>query len=1135
MGQSPHLYALKYLSQKSIEISIYDIASAIVAETIFVQKANGGDNDILGTKYKNQLKSLAKLDRESLYRYIRSNSSDEWLKSVWDKTKKPWWYKLIGESTISLQPFIDKVNDFEVKNNRPYPIGDEIVCGKNIWHKECDAEQQPNHEVDNNYIKKTEEVSNLYDELVTKRGVKEGGEFEYIWQWKISKAEYDTITKKLKECKDINIDVLLKNTKCVGVFVIYIAEHYKRYWNGNDRNANALSQIGFCQNTLPEKIALKYFGQDSQKIFKHDSGSHEWLRSIQVEGGLPVHYVVSHQTTSMAGFAYNIWGDRKDVEDALEDLNDKTIIHSYQSGYSVYAYVNEIRNGGIANVCSVGDCDNDLYKDFIDFLEKGRSRKIQDKFYLRYRVWKSARQFTVYRTIRMRECNYEDYDEFPSDVISAKRLTGLWGIAEPSYVFALSFAGIKLQFVPHNAVGAAVTSYRSSTWESELELPPLSSDNISQPIVVKYISQDNDYVKTLSPELKFPPEGYIEFRKVNNFEWKDKESYRAHSEVAAVLFDADKWEIPGVEEISPVQGHRWTEFSESIELVSRTGQQNRMLYNSAERVHVEPDPNSIHPIAKLPYVKIENNKIRLEGNGWEKDAYLLQHPVKFDAIQINSEPYRKLHIESVEYRKPDDCRYEKYEENMDLAGYVIFRVTTNGVPSKPIDCYILPSEATVSRRIEETKGTITYSCPNSEDIRIKDMFDVDVNEDYRSVRIEDVGDCRFDLKVARPFRRRDRFRGDTIDETNNAIPIRFFNQYQVRVMDENGVSRKSVDIDSRSKLMLKLREVVLDRNSIKIRVDKFTYKAYTKPIYYDSQLKKYYADSGKDVNAKNLCFKFLTLNDDSLTDVSLQEEIGTRGCKYLTLNFDNNSDGVILQSLFDENGKYLSPIGYYEPKYVSSKQESVDEDTKILRRVKRLCNYIANENHPLEEATFKHFDFVCTCGCYFVVMDRLYALTYTPSCCNCDKEYCIGGVHIKSCDIRKKFSNKSVEANLAKFYLGYCEYCSGNNKQVAYVELWRMAEELGFDWLLIPRNIWLKVTGNCVQKKELVVKLLMYRPKEFYKNLLENYWDLKWKVSRGVRGAYKFMKYILTDDRKYPGNIPNREEVNNEVNRLNNI
>ena len=98
-----------------------------------------------------------------------------------------------------------------------------------------------------------------------------------------------------------------------------------------------------------------------------------------------------------------------------------------------------------------------------------------------------------------------------------------------------------------------------------------------------------------------------------------------------------------------------------------------------------------------------------------------------------------------------------------------------------------------------------------------------------------------------------------------------------------------------------------------------------------------------------------------------------------------------------------------------------------------------------------------------------------------------------------------------------------------------MAEELGFDWLLIPRNIWLKVTGNCVQKKELVVKLLMYRPKEFYKNLLENYWDLKWKVSRGVRGAYKFMKYILTDDRKYPGNIPNREEVNNEVNRLNNI
>jgi hypothetical protein len=74
-----------------------------------------------------------------------------------------------------------------------------------------------------------------------------------------------------------------------------------------------------------------------------------------------------------------------------------------------------------------------------------------------------------------------------------------------------------------------------------------------------------------------------------------------------------------------------------------------------------------------------------------------------------------------------------------------------------------------------------------------------------------------------------------------------------------------------------------------------------------------------------------------------------------------------------------------------------------------------------------------------------------------------------------------------------------------------------------------------VQKKELVVKLLMYRPKEFYKNLLENYWDLKWKVSKGVRGAYNFMRYILTAEGKCPDIIPDREEVNKELNRLNNI
>lgn len=1168
------LSAIEFLSQQGETTKMKCFVAALIAETIFAAEWKNVRN-FFGDETSNQIvklimercnnagayNSLKKYNRESLNLLIEKEWNLPDCLCLLPKGKECWAYEYDEHNgEISFKKYIDTKKKYKEEKGKDYPVNIPL-CGDKIYVETIKKGTRSrvvsvsiNNDTANvwnetNELKTSVKVDllSLYRALVDCRGGDEVVKtFNYIWQWKITCEEYNAVRKILtsEDCKKYIKEIYVENKNCLFIVVAYLAEYFKREWNGNN-GVNVLAGIGLDGES--SSIAQEYFGGKRQeyRIFQHDSGSHEWLRSIQVEGGLPVHYVVNKQATSLAGFAYNIWGDRKDVEDALEDLNDKTLIHSYQSGYSIYAYVNEIRNGGIVNICSDGDRCSKLYKDFIDFLEEGRNLKIQDKFYIRYRVWKSNKQFTIYRTLRMRECNCDGYDEFPADVISVKRLTGLWGIAEPSYVFALSFDKIRHQFVPNNTVDAEVTSYRSSTWESEFELPALSSDNASTPIVVNYVSQDKNYVIPLSPELKFPSEGYIEFRKVNNFEWKDKESCRVRSEVAAVLYDTDKWTVRDVDNFSPVQGYGWVEFSESIELVSsKTDRKNKKLYNSVERVWVEPDSDSIHPIAKLPYVKIENNKIRIEGNGLEQDAYLLQYPVKFDAIQLNT--YRKLQIESVEYRKPDDCRYEKYRGNGAITGYVIFRITTNGVQSKPIHCYILPPEATITRHIEERQGKITYSCPNRDNKRISDTFtDDSVNEDYRSVRVDD-GVCSFDLNVVRPFRRRDRFREDAIDGTNDAIPIRFSNQYQVRVMDENGVSRKFVDADCRPKLMSRLRETVLDKktNNTKIKVDsQFTYQAYTKPIEYNRQLQKYYADSGNDVNAENICFKFLALNDDILTDITLGVEIGTGNCKYLTLNIDNKSDGVILQSLYDKNGNKLSPISYYEPIYVSSNRETVDNATKTHLRIKRLCQYVANGAHPLEMATFKHFDFVCSCGCYFIVMDRLYALTYVPSCCNGDRkcnanikvEYCDGGVHIKSCNIRKRFSTNSVEVNLAKFYLGYCEYCSMNNKQVNYVELWRMAEELGFDWLLIPRNIWLKITGNCVQKKELVVKLLMYRPKEFYKNLLENYWDLKWKVSKGGRGAYNFMKYILTAEGECPDIIPDREEVNKELNRLNNV
>ena len=54
----------------------------------------------------------------------------------------------------------------------------------------------------------------------------------------------------------------LKDKKCVWIFVAYIAERYKREWNGNNREENAIIQLGLETNDC-KSIVCKYFGEDN--------------------------------------------------------------------------------------------------------------------------------------------------------------------------------------------------------------------------------------------------------------------------------------------------------------------------------------------------------------------------------------------------------------------------------------------------------------------------------------------------------------------------------------------------------------------------------------------------------------------------------------------------------------------------------------------------------------------------------------------------------------------------------------------------------------------------------------------------------------------------------------------------------
>ena len=127
----------------------------------------------------------------------------------------------------------------------------------------------------------------LYDKLVRDRGgIENVSSYKYIWQWKITAQEYDTICKFVEICKFFDRDHKSELTsgsqyKSIFSIVAYIAERYKRDWNGNDGEENALMQIGLEDKA--QQIARAYFQDRSDShIFRHHNGTgpHEYLESL---------------------------------------------------------------------------------------------------------------------------------------------------------------------------------------------------------------------------------------------------------------------------------------------------------------------------------------------------------------------------------------------------------------------------------------------------------------------------------------------------------------------------------------------------------------------------------------------------------------------------------------------------------------------------------------------------------------------------------------------------------------------------------------------------------------------------------------------------------------------------------------
>lgn len=1079
--------AISILSLHSETVTLKQFVISIIVETIFsnVWETISIHTDKIANLIKGNCKDarqynrLRRYNREGLYLLIETEWDLQNCENYISTNNTHWAYEYDADrNQILLHKFIDKRNEYEKNNGRPYPIqiadcGDldytptDTSCKVSsttttktiIDQKTTNVSRKNPTGIDETAKRIKEELLSLYTKLVENRGGEDAiKNFEYIWQWKVSEDEYNEIKKLLnsEECKIHIRKIYTKNKYCLQIVVIYIAESYKREYNGNDKE-NELDQIGLKGKS--KEIVVIYFGETSPKVLQ--SKKHTWwIDTLRLEGGLPINYIqanASNSNNKLARFAVKLYEDSSEAIKILEEEhNNQAIRHSYNEGYSLRKYIETLLQEGLYGVCCKEDVNNEgIFSRFKGILEEGRkeAQKSSNKFAYKYRIWTFQNEFLIHRSIAFKQDS--SFSE-SQELISRERLEQ-WGVKglEKNDIFWLKVGEKKYEFHPWGK-----DFYRSDVGLTEF---PLSTARAPQYSMldpkIYYIGKDGNEleVKSIVPQK----DKYIKFTSDNGFDWMTGRS----GELSSVLLlkSKVKLEVENSEEVREVGDFRWVEFSNRVKI------DGKYIYSS--KLNVAPKDNVMHAITRSRFIR----DISLF-NGEEKSPIFLLNSSMIKAENFNiigdNDEIERTEVNAIKYKDTRTGSWKEYKGNDSPCGLVNLNIDGLRLPA-----YILPHDARIMCRNHSSEGG-EIAISNIHEIvaegyelnsiqngwLLKDKYKEE-NKDRDSIllKIKVADDEYLTFEVIRPLRREDKMIGKHIVSANARIPRRLESKYRIRKFEENGVSYCD------------------DRSS--------QYDYSSKQIGFAQN--RYFIDKGisPEVDEK-LEFVFISENLEEYKLTLSRETVRESGrdISYIYLdNIPQGQKGVIIQTL-----EHVMPdLTYYEPKWIGMGKRNFKTSTAL----KRL------------QITNKH---------------KLYPNVLM--CCN------------QINDERDEITPKLM----IEYFASHCSDCEEKQRDYDWNMLWEMADELGKDWLYITRRQWENFATD-IMPKELVCGLFMKRPKSSsatFANFVEDYWSWKWVPRKGGTKAYNFLKSVLGDEEensnswKYTGLFPAEDGLNREMDRL---
>lgn len=933
---------------------------------------------------------------------------------------------------------------------------------------------------------------------------------QYAWQWNLTIREYEEIKHVLANYASVLKEVIKqdKTKTCCKLLKMYISEWYKREYNGNDKQGNAFSMISVTY--LVEDIC-KVLDIDENRVYWSNTddngnkcGQREWLYTIYVDGGLPLHYLLNTNNNRF----------RNAIEDVLEakaegldfslvdfgDLcNNNVVNQSFRARQlfpeedkaSIYDFIDEviIKN----NLLIEG------FESFNELVRESNENSLRNKFEVRYKVFKTDRNFQLVLQLFLKsEPNGVRYS------ISQERLSA-WGMPSND-----------------NKIHVKITSNDKLIWSKDFykclrgdyllsaknDLYDLWVDNNTRCLDKWEVFVGESKVTKLALRNPLEEHGYVQLYSVNGYSWSSQAPNNYN--YSAVLFDRNQ-EISLNEDIT-INGERlpwgWKQIEDQLQFTINGTIVT--LYEKAGIIEVKPQKQ--HELSKFIANNPNNLVLLTENEEPSFEVVLTKKGIYGDPIPETINKSQLL----LRYRRGSAENYTEWHDNSCFKlGYFQCQVSIKAKKeSKTIDCFALPKWPETNKKLIDNEnlttsfrgfGELTISINNEvlrDDNGVKRMHwqrkQIDYHNPNAIYTISD-GNKSFDLTYPQPidavvFKRKTNGVLFDVGSNNNGLrlPICAIDKLEAFKLPENNKIELS-RYDKIQRAFIDLKEYRFNQTVKQANLPYVTFKTFTHTEVRWENGRPYIINQG-NLDFSDLAFVFSSLiNPLELKRIPLISD--SDGDSSFELN--ELCEGIIMQQV----GKYEIPKCFLRPFYVPNKggignlNEQDRKDQRLSRIDKCHNKYLGNNADRFDEA-LAYFEVASKTGNYFGSFDALMGLV-----CHYDENI----KNIKSYHESLVLSEYSAK-NLANFFRRYIETA----EIVDYTSLWRMADEFLFDWMLIPRDIWKVEERDSVEK--LLLNNLRRKNQSAYTDFINRFWEVQLpnKTSKNTNVVLRTIMNVFT-------------------------